>query len=118
MLCRACGRMNRDEDLFCGSCGQKLIRAKVCRSCGVKNRHDSVFCGTCGAASSWRAAPQEEAATCRHCGHALNSRDNFCVHCGQQVSAGQLCDRCHTFNREDAQFCAACGAALAIRVAG
>lgn len=112
MLCRSCGRMNRDEDLFCGSCGQKLMPAKMCRTCGVKNRHDSVFCGTCG------APLQEEAASCRHCGHSLGPRDHFCTHCGQQVSAGQLCDRCHEFNREDARFCAACGAALPVRVAG
>ena len=110
MLCRVCGRMNREEDLFCGNCGQKLLRARVCRVCGMKNRSDSGFCGACG------SALPEEPATCTHCGEALGARDHFCAHCGTQVTAGRQCARCHMFNRPEAQFCVVCGGGLSVEL--
>ncbi len=108
MLCRVCGRMNREDDLYCGSCGQKLMRARVCRVCGGKNRPDSGFCGACGSALA------EEPATCGRCGGALGARDHFCGRCGLQVLAGRQCPRCHMVNRPDARFCVVCGDGLAV----
>ncbi len=110
MLCRACGRMNRDEDLFCAVCGQKLMRTRICRACGTKNRPDSLFCGTCG------VALPDDPASCVHCGHALGPRDHFCAECGHQVSAGRVCQRCYTFHSPDARYCTMCGATLAVAV--
>ena len=108
MLCRVCGRMNREDDLYCGSCGQKLMRARVCRVCGGKNRPDSGFCGACG------SALPEEPATCSRCGGSLGARDHFCGQCGVQVMAGQQCPRCHMFNRPGMQFCVVCGGELTV----
>ena len=110
MLCRVCGRMNREEDLYCGSCGQKLLRARICRVCGTKNRSDSGFCGACG------SALPEEPLTCSHCGAALGPRDHFCSQCGAQVTTGRQCARCHMFNRADAQYCVVCGSGLEVEV--
>ncbi len=111
MLCRICGRMNREDDVFCGSCGQKLMRARVCRVCGTKNRSDSGFCGACG------AALPEEPAVCGRCGRPLTPRDHFCGHCGTQVAPGRQCERCYTLNHQEARYCVVCGRGLPVGAA-
>ncbi len=108
MLCRICGRMNREDDVFCGSCGQKLMRARVCRVCGTKNRSDSGFCGACG------AALPEDPAVCGQCGRTLSPRDHFCGHCGTQTVSGRQCERCYTLNHPEAQYCVVCGRELPV----
>lgn len=108
MLCRSCGRMNRDDDLFCGTCGAKLLRFKACRACGAKNRHEATFCGTCG------AQLPEGGMYCASCGDPLAPHAQFCANCGTQVVEGIVCAVCHEANRGDSRYCAVCGSALKI----
>jgi class 3 adenylate cyclase len=45
--CPQCGRENGAGQLFCGSCGTRLLH--TCVACGATSPVDFRFCGTCGA---------------------------------------------------------------------
>jgi class 3 adenylate cyclase/DNA-binding SARP family transcriptional activator/tetratricopeptide (TPR) repeat protein len=45
--CADCGRENKPNQRFCGSCGHALFQA--CPSCGEENPSRVNFCGACGA---------------------------------------------------------------------
>ena len=54
LACDTCGTAHTSEDLFCGSCGTRLVKpvsqevSAYCGSCGTKNEHKMNFCGNCG----------------------------------------------------------------------
>lgn len=44
-----CGQVNPDVAVFCGACGERLVRTVPCGACGVANPPGQRFCNGCGA---------------------------------------------------------------------
>jgi hypothetical protein len=49
MICPTCGANNKDEAVFCGKCGSKMVQPTVkCKVCGRNISMEDTFCPHCG----------------------------------------------------------------------
>lgn len=88
--CPLCGNKNKDDAVFCVSCGQRLNfdQGIKCLNCGEANQNDARFCSGCGAvleSASRKPAETVEVleAACPACGEPLTEDAKFCTNCGQ-----------------------------------
>ena len=87
MTCDKCGRTNRDDARFCGSCGNKLRTrrtAPVCPSCHFDNALDSRFCANCGA-EFFAAGSGDDRWVCDVCGFENPPESHYCKSCGARL---------------------------------
>ena len=84
MKCKYCQQDNRDDNFYCTSCGEKLVKDKVvCASCGAENSEEANYCVSCGQ----KLALEEfsDSKKCASCG-AENPKENlYCVACGAKL---------------------------------
>ncbi len=110
--CTHCGKVNRDDSLFCQECGQRLEAPKPapaptptlvnCSSCGAANVEGMNFCKMCGTPLNRSAhrrpaaaapaptpapAPPSDKQSCSACGKLTPAGFSFCQHCGRRFNS-------------------------------
>ena len=80
--CKKCGRVFEDDDLFCTSCGEKLVSENCCPRCGAEVTPDDAFCAKCG-------FDLKNGNKCKKCGTELREGSQFCHVCGAPIENNQ-----------------------------
>lgn len=84
MYCNNCGKENKEENVFCAYCGEKIKKDSneelnnflLCPVCKAQTNGEK-FCHKCGA--------QLENLFCTNCGKKLEPNSQFCNNCGHSV---------------------------------
>lgn len=82
------------------------VENKACPKCQAMNRQDALFCASCGHHYAAAPAAQATEVECNSCGKPFPKGAKFCLHCGDPNNA---CDKCGADNVKDAVSCAKCG---------
>ncbi|MCR4610375.1 MAG: zinc ribbon domain-containing protein [Lachnospiraceae bacterium] len=89
--CPKCGNIVGEDELFCASCGERLVKMtanvdeNVCPQCGKPKKSDGAFCVFCGFRFNSQEPQKMEAPkerTCVKCGTKLPDDVVFCHVCG------------------------------------
>ena len=89
--CPKCGNIVGEGELFCASCGERLVKIvenadeNVCPQCGKPKKSEGAFCVFCGFKFGGQEPPKIEVAkerTCVKCGAKLPDDVVFCHICG------------------------------------
>ncbi len=89
VICPNCGTLNPEDEVFCCSCGLKLVieePKRYCPDCGAENSADSTFCARCRHSFDGVKPDRVEMWTCDNCNHVNEQDDLFCTNCGQRKS--------------------------------
>ena len=78
-ICKNCGHEERDDALFCTSCGAKFGEKLTCPNCGFNINEGDTFCTSCG----FKLTSEE--LKCSNCGQPINEGDAFCTNCGNKL---------------------------------
>ena len=92
-VCPVCGISIEGDELFCPSCGNRIMRNsaatddKVCPQCGTLKKDDAIFCVNCGFHFEQEENQQPQPSKiqvrcCRNCGTELEDDAVFCFSCG------------------------------------
>lgn len=78
-ICNNCGHEEREDAIFCTSCGAKFDDELSCPNCGAIINEGDAFCTSCG----FKLTVEE--LKCSNCGQSINEGDTFCTNCGNKL---------------------------------